>query len=66
MSNCPNCGAPARGARCEYCGTVFDRQASDDTPAMNYIPLRDFGTGYEKRSSLIDRISLCLSERKAF
>lgn len=66
MSNCPNCGAPVRGARCEYCGTVFDRQASDDTPAMNYIPLRDFGTGYEKRSSLIDRISLHLSERKAF
>ena len=23
MSNCPNCGAPITGDRCEYCGTVF-------------------------------------------
>ena len=22
-SNCPNCGAPRHGARCEYCGTPF-------------------------------------------
>lgn len=21
--NCPNCGAPIVGARCEFCGTVF-------------------------------------------
>ena len=21
--NCPNCGAPVTGDRCEYCGTVF-------------------------------------------
>lgn len=21
--NCPNCGAPRRGTRCEYCGTAF-------------------------------------------
>lgn len=21
--NCPNCGAPKRGAVCEYCGTHF-------------------------------------------
>lgn len=21
--NCRNCGAPLRGNRCEYCGTVF-------------------------------------------
>lgn len=24
MSNCPNCGAPISGYKCEYCGTVFD------------------------------------------
>ena len=23
MTNCPNCGAPVTGRRCEYCGTVF-------------------------------------------
>lgn len=25
MSRCPNCGAPKRGAVCEYCGTHFGR-----------------------------------------
>ena len=25
MSECPNCGAPKRGAVCEYCGTHFGR-----------------------------------------
>lgn len=25
MTNCPNCGAPVYGGRCEYCGTVFAR-----------------------------------------
>ena len=23
MSSCPNCGAPARGRECAYCGTPF-------------------------------------------
>lgn len=23
IANCRNCGAPARGYRCEYCGTVY-------------------------------------------
>lgn len=22
-TNCPNCGAPIKGGRCEYCGTKF-------------------------------------------
>ena len=24
MTNCPNCGAPAAGRRCEYCGTPLE------------------------------------------
>nr|DAF85742.1 MAG TPA: hypothetical protein [Siphoviridae sp. ctWT735]DAT98628.1 MAG TPA: hypothetical protein [Caudoviricetes sp.] len=24
QANCPNCGAPKIGNKCEYCGTVFD------------------------------------------
>ena len=24
LTNCPNCGAPVRGSKCEYCGTVLD------------------------------------------
>lgn len=23
MYNCPNCGAPITGPKCEYCGTIF-------------------------------------------
>lgn len=26
MTNCPNCGAPAKGSRCEYCGTPLERE----------------------------------------
>lgn len=22
MTNCPNCGAPLNGGKCEYCGTI--------------------------------------------
>lgn len=25
MTNCPNCGAPITGLRCEYCGTQFEK-----------------------------------------
>ena len=25
MTNCPNCNAPIKGQRCEYCGTVFEK-----------------------------------------
>ena len=24
-ANCPNCGAPMKGGRCEYCGTEMER-----------------------------------------
>lgn len=24
MTNCPNCGAPIKSWKCEYCETVFD------------------------------------------
>lgn len=26
MTNCPNCGAPITGEKCEYCGTVFEEK----------------------------------------
>lgn len=31
MSDCPNCGAPKRGAVCEYCGTHFGRYQGQAT-----------------------------------
>jgi len=33
MSNCPNCGAPRHGNKCEYCGTVFQVE-----PVNYYVP----------------------------
>lgn len=26
LLNCPNCGAPINGSKCEYCGTVFKKE----------------------------------------
>lgn len=31
MNECPNCGAPKRGAVCEYCGTHFGRYQGQAT-----------------------------------
>lgn len=39
MTNCPNCGAPLKGNRCEYCGTRFDwrYEPHPQTPVINII-----------------------------
>lgn len=29
QTNCPNCGAPITSHKCEYCGTVFDRDKEE-------------------------------------
>ena len=28
--NCPNCGAPKSGWKCEYCETVFERDRAEE------------------------------------
>lgn len=35
LLNCPNCGAPINGSKCEYCGTVFEK--SDDIYETNIL-----------------------------
>lgn len=30
--NCPNCGAPANGCKCAYCGTPLRLQSVQDEP----------------------------------
>lgn len=30
-NNCPNCGAPRHGYRCEYCDTQFDAPHKSDS-----------------------------------
>ena len=38
--NCPNCGAPVTGDKCEYCGTViYDFAVMDDTKPT-YIKIK--------------------------
>lgn len=44
--NCPNCGAPITGVKCEYCGTVFRKPEkevlyADDIPIMTVDKLDD-------------------------
>lgn len=40
LMNCPNCGAPITGARCEYCGTVFLDFGALSMDEPTYIRLR--------------------------
>lgn len=35
MYNCPNCGAPITGSKCEYCGTVFSEEHDDSIKELN-------------------------------
>lgn len=35
LLNCPNCGAPIKGSKCEYCGTVFHEKYDDDVSDLN-------------------------------
>lgn len=35
LLNCPNCGAPITGSKCEYCGTIFSENRDDDLKDLN-------------------------------
>lgn len=55
LYNCPNCGAPITGDKCEYCGTVFmDRE--EDTVTC-YADNRPILTLKNNIRILDDRIS---------
>ena len=40
VMNCPNCGAPVTGGRCEYCGTLFLDFGALSTEKPTYIRIR--------------------------
>lgn len=48
MTNCPNCNAPIKGQRCEYCGTVFEKTKAIENKdklednILNYINKLEF------------------------
>lgn len=38
--NCPNCGAPINGTRCEYCGTQFFDLADIELFKAGYLQMK--------------------------
>ena len=38
--NCPNCGAPITGMKCEYCGTMFYDLVNIDADGRTFIRMR--------------------------
>lgn len=40
VMNCPNCGAPVTGGRCEYCGTLFLDFGALSMDEPTYIRIR--------------------------
>lgn len=51
-TNCPNCGAPLKGGKCEYCGTETQNMSKSDIG--NYLN-GDYKSRNEELQSLIDR-----------
>lgn len=52
QTNCPNCGAPLKGGKCEYCGTETQNMSKSDIG--NYLN-GDYKSCKEEIQSLIDR-----------
>lgn len=42
--NCPNCGAPIKGALCDYCGTVFYDLANVELGQKSFLRIKISGT----------------------
>ena len=40
QTNCPNCGAPIQGEKCEYCGTIFYDLSLIDISSPCFIKLK--------------------------
>lgn len=38
--NCPNCGAPIIGVKCDYCGTLFYDFANMELNKANYLRMK--------------------------
>lgn len=57
MRNCPNCGAPINGDKCEYCGTVFVK----DKDRYRFNEAQE---EYFQRLNLIDQLNRLEIEHK--
>lgn len=48
MTNCPNCGAPIVGPKCEYCDTVFKKSGQPTIGLeLGYEGARDLFLSYK-------------------
>lgn len=63
-TNCPNCGMPIIGEKCEYCGTVFIDFACIDTNKPFYIKVRHGDKIL--RAKCISNSNLTISSSSAF
>lgn len=41
ITNCKNCGAPLKGSKCEYCGTIYNFNSCVPVEEMKYEPYID-------------------------
>ena len=56
ITNCPNCGAPITGSRCEYCGTIFSPQ---EKPKQMTLPSElEYLLHLTSQQSLRDQINM--------
>lgn len=63
MTNCPNCAAPLKGGKCEYCGTQVDpplrvlvpESHSYITMSADIIRLGIVNTGNEYRKIVVNQ-----------
>lgn len=52
--NCPNCGMPITGEKCEYCGTVFIDWACVDMDTPFYIKFKHYDEILRAKCTLRD------------
>ena len=54
MSNCPNCGAPITGDRCEYCGTVFRKEKQESKRIADDDLADALRSAFKRNDAIID------------
>lgn len=55
--NCPNCGAPIVGDKCEYCGTVFLDFAAIQVGAPSFVKFK-IGDAYILTRLVVDSLEV--------
>lgn len=64
--NCPNCGAPITGSRCEYCGTVFADEMRADTIGPSKLSISQVDEGLVEIGGKLFRLTIDSFEMSAY